>query len=482
MITHRYSRPLALGVVLVLLLITFLSFRPEPLPQRPLSTHLTNGECETIKIPPLSNGTDASNNANNDLNPPIYDDTPVRLSKVGKVTVAANVLNSPTIERALRTHAVQNKIHGYVHHIAKNEVVGNLIEAESKGMPKGAWSKPALLLSVIVAEMAKPEKERLEWVFWFDADTIILNPLTPLEVFLPLDDDPTMAEVHMLIASNWDGLNSGVMAFRVHPWSVSVLSIINGYPIFLQERLKTDKFRDQSAIQWLLQNDTSPLGNTPEQGRHNWATVPMRWFNSLPVNNAFRKNGTWLFGADMTEEMFDQGTDKVYDDGHSHHINPWKVMRGDMVVHFAGSTRVRDSWMGPWLDRTEQYLPEWNDPNTQYTLAKEVAKFYKNLPNQWKEEKKAAEKKKEDDKKKAEQKAKDEKKKNEEEEKKKKEEEAKKKEEEDRKKKEEEDRKKKEEEDKKRMEEEKASPTSSATVAGEESASTPTTIPDIPPP
>jgi hypothetical protein len=33
--------------------------------------------------------------------------------------------------------------------------------------------------------MEKPVKDRLHWLAWFDADTMNINPLVPLETFLP---------------------------------------------------------------------------------------------------------------------------------------------------------------------------------------------------------------------------------------------------------------------------------------------------------
>ncbi|KAJ7288514.1 hypothetical protein C8J57DRAFT_1280531, partial [Mycena rebaudengoi] len=57
-------------------------------------------------------------------------------------------------------------------------------------------------------------------------------------------------------------------------------------------------------------------------------------------------------------------------------INPWKVMRGDLVVHFAGSTWVRDSWMKPWLDRVEANTPEWADVSAKQRLEVEAAVFW----------------------------------------------------------------------------------------------------------
>lgn len=91
---------------------------------------------------------------------------PSRQTRIGKVTVAANSLNSTVIHRALRSHQVQNEIHGYPHFIATGELVGDLSENDNQKRPRGAWSKPAYLMSIIVAELAKPESERLEWILY----------------------------------------------------------------------------------------------------------------------------------------------------------------------------------------------------------------------------------------------------------------------------------------------------------------------------
>lgn len=87
-------------------------------------------------------------------------------SRIAKVTVAVNTLNSSIIHQALHTHKVQNDLHGYIHHIATDEVVGDMSESDPKRRPRGAWSKPAYLLSVIIAELTKPESERLKWVLY----------------------------------------------------------------------------------------------------------------------------------------------------------------------------------------------------------------------------------------------------------------------------------------------------------------------------
>lgn len=85
-------------------------------------------------------------------------------SRIAKVTVAANSLNTSIIHDSLRTHQVQNELHGYIHHITTAELVSDLSENDVQHRPRGAWSKPAYLLALIVAELSKPESERLEWL------------------------------------------------------------------------------------------------------------------------------------------------------------------------------------------------------------------------------------------------------------------------------------------------------------------------------
>jgi len=211
-----------------------------------------------------------------------------------------------------------------------------------------------------------------------------MNPHTPLEIFVPPTSMTELSNVHLLIAANWDGLNSGAFAFRVDPWSVSLLSAVLAYPIYHPERLKTDQFRDQSAFQWLLQGKESPLAATPNGGKDNWTEVPMRWFNSLPINNAFSKKGDWIYNHNLTDVLFDNGTDTVFDDGKGKKVQPWKIKQGDMAVHFAGTGSlqgVRDSWMGGWLRRAELYLPEWANATKQEELKVEVEDFWKSTVN-----------------------------------------------------------------------------------------------------
>jgi hypothetical protein len=86
------------------------------------------------------------------------------ISRIAKATVATNNLNNSIVRQALRTHQVQNELHGYIHHITSQELVSDLSEYDSQNRSRGAWSKPAYLLGLMVSELAKPEDERLEWI------------------------------------------------------------------------------------------------------------------------------------------------------------------------------------------------------------------------------------------------------------------------------------------------------------------------------
>ncbi|CAK7274450.1 hypothetical protein SEPCBS119000_006178 [Sporothrix epigloea] len=336
------------------------------------------------------------------------------VAKVAKVGVAVNALDIPVVHRAFKTHQVHNEMHGYPHYIADREVVSDLIDNDRMHRGSGAYTKPAYLLAIIITELLKPESERLQWIFWFDGDTMILNPSTPLETFLPPNTSDILNDVHLVIASNWDGLNSGAFALRVHPWTASMLSGVLAYPMYEKERTMKDRFRDQSAFQFLLTHNESPLARDALKHKNHWAKVPMRWYNSLPVNNAFYADGKWLFSHNMEPSMFDNGTTDVFDDGRGGSIQPWKVMQGDMLVHFAGTKGVRDSWMTPWLDRAEALLPEWNNPNYTAKLQVECAQFWKEYEVDMREQVNAAkaleaqeqQRKKEEEKKKFEEKKK----------------------------------------------------------------------------
>ena len=223
-------------------------------------------------------------------------------------------------ERALRTHEAHNKQHGYRMHTLRESLVDDV------------WSKPAYILSILLRELAKPPSERLDWLFWVDADTIILNPYVPIDTFLP-PQGTEFDDINLLFSNDWNGLNNGVFPVRVNQWSVNFFAAIVAYRHYRPEDELT--FRDQSAMNNLMQ---------APQFRKQVLQAPQRWFNA-------------------------------YQGEHNETLQPFSVRRGDLLVHFAGVI-PREERMQHWLDRAEQHLDDWEMPVKSTSYPQEARDFW----------------------------------------------------------------------------------------------------------
>jgi hypothetical protein len=156
--------------------------------------------------------------------------------------------------RALQTHLEHSERHHYKTFYFTESVI------------EGIWSKPAALLEIILAELSKEPGQRLDWIFWHDADTIVMNKEIPLEIFLPPLSHP---DIHFLHTRDWSGLNAGVFFLRVSDWSVSFLAATLAFRVFRSE--VTLDFAEQSAMQELLEMDVYKGGIVQ---------MPPIWFNA----------------------------------------------------------------------------------------------------------------------------------------------------------------------------------------------------------
>ena len=248
----------------------------------------------------------------------------VSTARIAKCTIVFGDLN-PVYERALQTHEVHNKKHGYPMYILRQSILDDV------------WTKPAYILSLILQELAKPAGERLEWLFWVDADTIMLNTHIPIEAFLPPLRD--WENINLMISHDLNGLNNGVFPIRVHPWSAELLSAIIA---FRHYRPKDELiFRDQSAMSYLLED---------QKFNERTLIVPQRWFNA-------------------------------YQGEHNETLAPFQVRRGDFLVHFAG-VPDRDERMRYWLERAEKHSPDWEVEIEHTSFPEEIREFWKNLASE----------------------------------------------------------------------------------------------------
>lgn len=72
-------------------------------------------------------------------------------SLIGKVTILFHG-KDPTYIRAIQTHQVHNRLHGYPLLALRHAILD------------GIWSKPAYILAVLLEELRKPDGQRLRWL------------------------------------------------------------------------------------------------------------------------------------------------------------------------------------------------------------------------------------------------------------------------------------------------------------------------------
>lgn len=171
---------------------------------------------------------------------------------------------NPVYERALQSHIEHGRRHGYPIKVLRQKLLGRL------------WTKPAYLLSIVLDELSKPVEQRIKWIFWFDADTFLVNPEIPLEVFLP--PEPAFSNIHFLCGNDHNGLNDGAFLLRVNDFALHMLAASLSVETF---RPEVDlKYSEQSAIEHVvLAGDVyRPWDGT--RYIDGYAQIPQRWMNA----------------------------------------------------------------------------------------------------------------------------------------------------------------------------------------------------------
>lgn len=246
-----------------------------------------------------------------------YLDIP-RHPQIGKCTVATG----ENYNAALRTQLDHSDYHGYPTFTLDRKVLD------------GLWSKEAALLEMMLETLSKPAGERLKWIFWFDADTVIMNKLIPLEAFIPPD---SRNDVNLLYTKDWNGLNNGVFMLKVSEWSVAFLASIVAYRTFKPEEHLV--FTEQSAMERVLEL---------EQYRDAAVQCPPQWFNAYP--------------RDDDEE------DGVH----------FEFAAGQLLVHFAG-IGDKGRVIGEWVEKLESDRKAWEMPIEKTNYEMQIAEFWEGL-------------------------------------------------------------------------------------------------------
>ncbi|GIC93189.1 glycosyltransferase family 34 protein [Aspergillus udagawae] len=247
---------------------------------------------------------------------------------IGKVTMIYG--NISIYERTLETHKEHSRRLGYPLTVLRNPILN------------GIWNKLAILQSVLLRELEKPAEQRLQWLFWFDGDTVLMNPDMPLETFLP---PPELSNAHLLVSRDWNGLHSGVFFLRVHPWSVELLSAAIAYPV-----VKPDV-----QLIWFEQSAISNVLAENEYFARSTVYCPLRWFN------AYTRHPN---GIDINPDT-------------PLHL---QVHPGDLLVHFPGTPKANlTRTLTPYLEIAESHSRDWEVPLGETRYVEETQRFWTDL-------------------------------------------------------------------------------------------------------
>ena len=247
-------------------------------------------------------------------------------------------------KKALRTHLLHALVHGTEVRVLCDPIVDDL------------WNKPAFILNLLMREMLKPEKERLEWIQWVDRDTLILDQCRPISSFLPPEksrfdtwwhhgaDERSRANMtNLLVNEDFNGLNNGVFLLRINRWAIDLFTAILAFRHYKPEVALP--FTEQSAMEHVLR--------TP-QFRDQTRYVPQHWFNGYeiggPVLFETREDVEWM------EEQY--------------------VRRGDYLVHFAGHGS-RDKALVEWSKMLESVGDIWKEGRVLRDVSGEVEGFWR---------------------------------------------------------------------------------------------------------
>ncbi|KAM3548697.1 hypothetical protein MY1884_009072 [Beauveria asiatica] len=214
------------------------------------------------------------------------------------------------------------------------------------------WNKQAFLQLLLLNEMAKPLQERLEWIFWADRDTVILDYCRSPASFIPeaiRNNNATSStaqegDINLLITNDHNGLMAGIFMIRVCEWSVKFLSDVISFRDFKPHVHLA--FSEQTAMELILQED---------RNKKHVAYVPQHWLNNYRLDTA---------------ENFVHRQD-------ANGMAYWGARRGDFMVHFAGS----DNKMGDVLEYSgvgEEVFTRIQEGNVLRNTSVDIEQFWEN--------------------------------------------------------------------------------------------------------
>lgn len=160
-----------------------------------------------------------------------------------------------------------------------------------------------------------------------DADSLVVNPALPVDIFFPPYDFP---DYHILASRDASGFNAGVFFIRVHRWSVRFISKAMAFP----------QYRPEVDLQFLEQSAMAILFEENDFAKHVlWQ--PRIWWNTYEFTHAYEGE------------------------------------KGDLMVHFPGLNENRWPRMTEWLAIVEgPQQQEWELPLEKTRYPHEINRYW----------------------------------------------------------------------------------------------------------
>jgi galactosyl transferase GMA12/MNN10 family len=172
-----------------------------------------------------------------------------------------------------------------------------------------SWSK-------IRAVQRLLETDECDWVFWLDADTVIMNSDKMVESFLPAEDSGIDLILTHQKGTSW---NAGAWLIRKSDWSKQFLDTWWNMKSFVRQKGQAAS-GDNAALKAFL------LSMDPNEYAQHIVTPPRCQFNSVA------KFYTPEVAATLTPEFLEANS-KLY-------LNEEIYQKGDLIAHVAGTYAV----------------------------------------------------------------------------------------------------------------------------------------------
>ncbi|KAF1352529.1 hypothetical protein BDV97DRAFT_278508, partial [Delphinella strobiligena] len=265
--------------------------------------------------------------------------------RVAKISMLYGEFNEP-YHRAIASHQRHADHWGYPFYVSRED--GNC----------GVWNKLLHIISVLAKEFTKPEAERVEWIMWVDADTIVLNENVPAEMFLP-PKGPEFEHIQLVGQQDENGFNAGVFLQRASDWSVHMLMEAMAFtPCNPDYELA---HAEQTAME-LTYNKTTG-GPRGEGYKYGVVYTPRTWFNAY----------------ERHPNRYDEYHNKTLNSfvgSHMDHLYEGKP--GDFLVHFPGISGVeRENLMSDWEEMIEgENVTSWAVPLEETSYPEQTRLFW----------------------------------------------------------------------------------------------------------